>query len=639
MPAPPAFAVTPLQDEVIGGKYKLKKRSFVTILVTELHRDPTIWGPNPDAFNPDNFSREAEMARPTHAWKPFGNGQRACIGRGFAMHEAALCIGMILQRFKLIDHERYQLKLKETLSIKPDGFKLKVRPRSDKDRTQSKGTASVATGAATPTQAAVARPGHNTPLLVLYGSNLGTAEDIATRLADTAELNGFATTLAPMDEFVGKLPQKGAVVMVCASYNGAPPDNATKFVQWLDGQSDPEALKGVNYCVFGCGNSDWAATYQTVPRLIDDKLATLGARRVMERGEGDAKEDIEGHFESWFNRLRPVAAKEFGLDTAFTEGADSQPLYSIEPVAPAIGNVMAAAAGAHPMTIVVNRELQAEGSDRSTRHIEVQLPAGLTYRVGDHLSVVPVNELLLADKVARRFGFRLSDHIRLTAAGGRRSQLPVGEVISVGRLLTEFVELQDIATRKQIQTMAEHTRCPMTKPKLLAFTGDDAAASAAYRSEIFSKRKSVYDLMEEFPACELPFHVYLEMLSLLSPRYYSISSSPAGDPQRCSITSAVVEAPALSGRGLFRGVCSNFLASRREGDTIHATIRETKAGFHLPEDMAKPIIMIGPGTGLAPSGAFCRSVRPARPRARRSGLPCCFSAAATRIRTFSIGTS
>ena len=128
-PPAPAYGIAPLQDETIGGKYKLKKGTFVTVLALALHRDPAVWGPNPDAFNPDNFTREAEAARPVNAWKPFGNGQRACIGRGFAMHEAALALGMILQRFKLIDHERYQMRLKETLTIKPDGFKIKVRPR------------------------------------------------------------------------------------------------------------------------------------------------------------------------------------------------------------------------------------------------------------------------------------------------------------------------------------------------------------------------------------------------------------------------------------------------------------------------------------------------------------------------------
>jgi cytochrome P450/NADPH-cytochrome P450 reductase len=94
------------------------------------------------------------------------------------------------------------------------------------------------------------------------------------------------------------------------------------------------------------------------------------------------------------------------------------------------------------------------------------------------------------------------------------------------------------------------------------------------------------------------------MLSLLAPRYYSISSSPSVDPARCSVTVAVVQAPASSGRGTYKGICSNYLAGRRAGETIHATVRETKAGFRLPDDSSVPIIMIGPGTGLAPFRGF-----------------------------------
>src|SRR5215813_1375356 len=280
-PPAPAYGISPLKDESIGGgKYKLKKGTFITILVTALHRDPSVWGPTPDAFNPENFSREAEAKRPINAWKPFGNGQRACIGRGFAMHEAALAVGMILQRFRLIDVNRYQLALKETLTIKPEGFKIKVRPRDEKDRGAFAGAATgvAASGAAAPR--ARTRPGHNTPLLVLYGSNLGTAEELATRVADLAEVNGFATRLAPLDEFAGKLPAAGGVLIFCASYNGAPPDNATQFVTWLRNGMARDALLGVNYAVFGCGNSDWAATYQSIPRLIDERLAAHGANGV-----------------------------------------------------------------------------------------------------------------------------------------------------------------------------------------------------------------------------------------------------------------------------------------------------------------------------------------------------------------------
>jgi cytochrome P450 / NADPH-cytochrome P450 reductase len=180
----------------------------------------------------------------------------------------------------------------------------------------------------------------------------------------------------------------------------------------------------------------------------------------------------------------------------------------------------------------------------------------------------------------------------------------VGEPVSVGRLLTDFVELQQVATRKQIQIMSEQTRCPVTKPKLAAYLGEDPVSAERYRSDILGKRKSVFDLLEEHPACELPFHAYLEMLSLLAPRYYSISSSPSIEGSRCSITVGVVEGPANSGHGIYKGVCSNYLAGRRAGETIHATVRQTKAGFRLPDDASVPIVMIGPGTGLAPFRGF-----------------------------------
>jgi cytochrome P450/NADPH-cytochrome P450 reductase len=608
-PPAPAYGIAPLQDETIGGKYRLKKNTFITILVTALHRDPAVWGPNPDAFDPENFSREAEAKRPVDAWKPFGNGQRACIGRGFAMHEAALALGMVLQRFRLIDHHRYQLALKETLTMKPDGFKIKVRPRTDRDRSAHVGATAAATAvAAAASPRARTRPGHNTPLLVLYGSNLGTAEELATRVADLAEVNGFATRLAPLDEATGKLPEEGGVLIFCASYNGAPPDNAGQFVNWLRGDLPKDAFAKLRYAVFGCGNSDWTATYQSVPRQIDERLAAHGASSVHARGEGDAKSDLDGQFESWFAAVGTAAVKEFGLDTSFSRSADDAPLYSIEPVSPGAVNAIVALGGVAPMKLSANRELQnrsgPNASERSTRHIEVQLPPDISYRVGDHLSVVPRNDPALVDAVARRFGFGPTDQIRLKVAEGRRAQLPAGEPVSVGRLLTDFVELQQTATRKQIQIMADNTRCPVTRPKLLALVGDDAETTERYRSEILSKRKSVFDLLEEHPACELPFHAYLEMLSLLAPRYYSISSSPSGEPARCSITVAVVEGAAASGRGLYKGVCSNYLASRREGETIFATVRETKAGFRLPDDPARPIIMIGPGTGLAPFRGF-----------------------------------
>lgn len=604
-PTAPAIGLYPYKDEVIGGEYRIKKGTFVTLLTLMLHRDPSVWGPEPERFNPDNFSREAMAARPPNAFKPWGNGQRACIGRQFAMQEATLVLGMLLQRFQFFDHRSYQLKIKESLSIKPDGFFIKVKPRPGRTRsTVVPGAAIAANQNEAPAPAGAKRPSHGTPLTVLYGSNLGTTEEIARDIVQTGELNGFEVTLAELDDFAGRLPTEGAVVVASASYNGAPPDNATKFLAWLN-EAQPGAAEGVNYTVFGCGNRDWASTFQTIPRSIDERLEALGARRIAPRGEGDAREDLDGQFRAWLDTLLPQVGAALGLDIDFSEVAEAEPLYHVEVVSSQRANPVIAQSGAKPMRVLVNRELQKregpKASERSTRHIEVALPAGTGYRPGDHLCVVPVNSPELVQRVERRFGFEPGAQIRLTATGGRQNPLGVDGPVPVRQVLSELVELQHVATRKQVETLARHTRCPATKPKLEALAGE---GPDGYRAQVLARRRSVLDLLEAHPACELPFGIFLEMMPMMAPRYYSISSSPNAEPGRAAITVGVVEGPARSGEGTYKGVCSTHLCDLEEDATIHASIRETKAGFRLPDDPARPVIMIGPGTGLAPFRAF-----------------------------------
>ncbi|MEO1687807.1 MAG: NADPH--cytochrome reductase, partial [Pseudomonadota bacterium] len=105
-------------------------------------------------------------------------------------------------------------------------------------------------------------------------------------------------------------------------------------------------------------------------------------------------------------------------------------------------------------------------------------------------------------------------------------------------------------------------------------------------------------------ACELPLALFLEMCPMLALRYYSISSSAAVQPDRCAITVGVVDDPAISGEGRFKGVCSNYLAGVEPDEPVFATLKETKANFRLPDDPATPLIMIGPGTGIAPFRGF-----------------------------------
>ena len=630
-PTAPAYALLPYKDTVIGGRYPVKKSYNIVVLLPMLHRDPAVWGERAEVFDPDNFARDAERARPANAYKPFGNGQRACIGRQFALQEAALVLGMILQRFKLLDPHRYQLKLKETLTIKPDGFHIRVRARAARDRiavTTPAGANGAGTAVATAPEPAATPAGtaavHGTPALVLYGSNLGTAEELARRIAQDAEAGGFATAVAPLDAYAGRLPREGVVLIASASYNGTPPDNAVKFCEWLTGGGlGPDALRGVTYSVFGCGNRDWVATFQAVPRLIDERLAAAGARRVHPRGEGDARDDFDGQFQSWYAPLWPAVVRELGIDAAPPGAAGREDLFSVEVVPGERTSPFVASLGAVPMAVAVNRELHTKDGDtpseRSTRHIELELPAGVTYRAGDHLGVIAHNGPELVRRVAARFGFEQDALVRLRTASRRKSFLPVGEAISLYRLLGDYAELQDVATRTQIRTMAEHTECPWTRPRLLALAGEDEAGLARYRNDVLAPRKSVIDLMEEYPACALPLHVYLEMLSPLAPRYYSISSSPLRDARRTSITVAVVDAPARSGRGTYRGVCSTYLAGQAPGAVVHAFVKDTKSAFRLPEDPETPIVMVGPGTGLAPFRGFLQERAALRAQGQRIG--------------------
>ncbi|MEM9332053.1 MAG: cytochrome P450 [Pseudomonadota bacterium] len=597
-PTAPAISVYPYKDEVIGGKYKLKEKTFTTILSLMLHRDKTVWGDNADNFDPEHFSKDAIASRPIHSYKPFGNGQRACIGRQFAMQEAVLVIGMILQRFQLIDHTNYELKIKESMSIKPDGFMMKVKMRPEVKRSKL-----VAGGAITEDKPgnladAAKKPSHGTPALVLYGSNLGTTEDFAREIARDAENNGFETTLATLDEYAGKLSGEGAVIITCASYNGAPPDNAAEFVNWLE-NAESGCLKGVNYAVYGCGHSDWASTFQATPRLIDSKMSELGAQPIRGRAEGDARDDIEDQFHEWAKSLWPEVATHLSLDVDLSDTTATAPLFEVEFLSDKEENPLVVQTHSQHVKITENRELQKpENSGRSTRHVEVELSPNMTYQTGDHLCVVPRNNRELVKRVERRFGLSSKARIQISAESSENIQLPTDTPISVRYLLTELLELQAPASRKDVEALVRNTDCPNSQPALKALAGDE------YREKVFLKRVTVLELLERFPACELPFGVFIELMPMMAQRYYSISSSHLQKDGSCTVTVGVVDEPAISGEGQFKGVCSNYLAGLDDGSKVFASLRPTKSGFRLPEDPETPIIMIGPGTGIAPFRGF-----------------------------------
>lgn len=127
-PTAPAFSVAPWQDETLGDGYFIPRDQRLTVLLPALHRDPEVWE-RPDDFDIDRFAPERRPQIPAQAYKPFGNGSRACIGRLFAMMEAKLALALVLQNFEMEGEAGYPLQVRETLTLKPDGFRLRVRQR------------------------------------------------------------------------------------------------------------------------------------------------------------------------------------------------------------------------------------------------------------------------------------------------------------------------------------------------------------------------------------------------------------------------------------------------------------------------------------------------------------------------------
>ncbi|WP_326718738.1 cytochrome P450 [Streptomyces sp. NBC_00243] len=129
-PTAPAFAREARQDTVLGGVHPMRQGAWALVLTAMLHRDPDVWGANPEEFDPERFDAKAVRSRPAHTFKPFGTGARACIGRQFALHEATLVLGLLLRRYELRPDPGYELRVAERLTLMPEGLRLHLEGRA-----------------------------------------------------------------------------------------------------------------------------------------------------------------------------------------------------------------------------------------------------------------------------------------------------------------------------------------------------------------------------------------------------------------------------------------------------------------------------------------------------------------------------
>ncbi|MFF6911030.1 cytochrome P450 [Streptomyces sp. NPDC012466] len=585
-PTAAVFSRQAREDTLLGGRIPLRAGQSALVLTPMLHRQP-VWGDNPELFDPSRFTPEAEAERPVHAFKPFGTGERACIGRQFALHEATMLLAMLVHRYRLSDHAHYRLTVKETLTLKPEGFTLALTPRTPADRvhTPLPGAAPARDAESAAPQGLPARVRPGTAALFLHGSNYGTCRDFAGRLADEAAAIGCDTEVAPLDAYAGGLPTDRPVVITAASYNGRPTDDATAFATRLEETHD---LSGVTYAVLGVGDRNWAATYQHVPTRIDERLAESGAVRLLERAAADASGDLTGTVREFTTALRTTLLERYGDPDATAPDPGPTAAYEVRTLTGGPLGVLAERHGLVPMRVTEARDLTAPGYARRKRFVRVALPEGVTYRTADHLTVLPANAPDLVTRAATALGVDLDTVLDIRATRPRRDGIAVDRPLTVRQLLTHHVELQERPGAGQLAALAAANPCPPERAALAALTDDP---------------RTLVEILEDHPALRgaLDWPRLLDLLTPLRPRHYSISSSPAVDPGHVDLMVSLLEAPARSGKGVYRGTGSGHLTTLGPGDTVYARVQPCREAFRIdvPGDSA-PVVMVAAGTGLAP---------------------------------------
>lgn len=417
--------------------------------------------------------------------------------------------------------------------------------------------------------------GPKLPLLLLYGSQTGTAEGVAKRTAKLAESRGFAPRIVCLDKFetVDLLKEESVLVITSTYGDGDPPDNAQGFWNWISSDTAPR-LDQTRFSVLALGDSNYAAFCEFGKRC-DARMEALGAKRIAARVDCDV--DYEKPASSWTDSVFAVLA----ADAPATNGR----VVTDEPGLP-IGGF--SRKNPYPARLVANRVLNREDSGKEVRHFEISLAgSGIEYEVGDALGVIPLNcnELV-------------TDLLAVLGCDGE-----------------EAVPTPDGAETSLRLALAQHYDITRPSTDLLKAAADRGAAGGELASLLDPVRREdlkkwllgreVIDVISGLTT-KFTFLEITALLKKLQPRLYSISSSPIAHPGEVHLTVGAVRYTS-NGRPR-KGVCSTFLADRA-GDSPVPVFVQPSHGFKLPTDASVPIIMVGPGTGIAPFRAFLEERR------------------------------
>ncbi len=438
------------------------------------------------------------------------------------------------------------------------------------------GDAEAATAAALPAK----------PLLVLFGSQTGTAEGLAKKLATEAGKRGFKARALDMNAFASvDFKQEQRLVIITSTWgDGDPPDNATAFWNHLNSEQAPR-LEHLYFSVLALGDKNYS-DFCGAGKKFDNRLEQLGGKRVHPRTDCDT--DYESTALAWMENLWPALSQNDNSAPP-TSTADLVPAAMGDDAFAQKSSAVATALAYNrnnpfPARLLTNRKLNAPASAKDTRHLEISLSgSGLTYEVGDALGVLPSNCHELVTELLKALDYD----------GEEAVKNPQGEETSLRTaLLRHFVVTQ--IPPSLLQHFSEQTKDTELKRLL----------EPANKPELdkFLYGREVIDLLLAWPEVKFAPTEFVGFLRKLQPRLYSISSSPKAHPDEVHLTVGVVRYQ-CHGRQR-QGVCSTFFADRVNETTAVPVFVQTSNGFRLPKNHDTPILMIGPGTGIAPFRAF-----------------------------------
>ena len=440
-------------------------------------------------------------------------------------------------------------------------------------------------GATSRSQSAPAKPAD--PLLVLYGSQSGSAEGLAKKFAKEAAAKGFAPRVMELNAAARlDLTQEARAVIITSTWgDGEPPDNALEFWSHISAEAAPK-LANLNYSVLALGDKNYSE-FCGAGKKFDERLETLGAKRIHPRVDCDL--DYEALAKGWMDGVWPALL----ATSTGSESVTSKPAISPNDPSPATDSPTASPGYSRtnlfPARLITNRKLTGADSGKDTRHFEISLQgSGLTYEVGDALGVLPQNCPALVDEMIQALGCDGEEAV--TEPSGKETSLRSAllrsyQITKPGSSLLQLIA--DKAGDEELKSLLE----PSRKADL----------------DEFLYGREVIDLLLRCPSAKLTPKEFVGLLAKLQPRLYSISSSPKAHPGEVHLTIAAVRYESHSRTR--KGVCSTFLADRVEADTPVPVFVQTSHGFRIPADGSKPIIMIGPGTGIAPFRAFLEERR------------------------------